>query len=210
MQCEYVIERLLEADQKTDELEQRKLTAHLETCDTCQDAWRGAVALRRVKTRPVRQPPAGLFQKVMAQATDSATATAGNTKFWTGAAAGGLLVAGIVFVVLSFGMLNVQPNNVTAPAAITMALGQQQEVSIAIDAERNLTNAKISVFISGGFEFVGFGERRELSWNTDLEKGVNKLTLPLEAVEAAAGQLLVRLELDGTLREFRVDLSIKG
>ena len=66
------------------------------------------------------------------------------------------------------------------------------------------------MFLSGGFEIVGFGDLRELTWSTDLEKGVNKLTLPLSAVAVAGGQLVVRLEHEGTTREFRVDLNITG
>jgi hypothetical protein len=89
-----------------------------------------------------------------------------------------------------------------------MALGERQDVDIAIDAERNLPNTLVNVTLSGGFEIVGFGEQQTLSWNTDLEKGVNKLTLPISAIGSGTGLLLVRLEHDGVGREFRVQLNV--
>ncbi len=210
MNCEDIIERLIRVDQSDDELEQRKLAAHLETCESCQDAWRGAIALRMVKNRPAQRPADGLFEAVVSYATRQPGRATGKSQFWLGAAAGGLLAAGVAFAILAFGIFTVPPDSGTATAAVTMALGEQQEVSIAIDAERDLPNTTVNVVLYGGFEIVGFGAQRELTWSTDLEKGVNKLTLPLSAVEAASGQVLVRLEHEGTHREFRIELNITG
>ena len=152
----------------------------------------------------------GLFEAVVSYATRQPGRATGKSQFWLGAAAGGLLAAGVVFAVLALGIFNAPPGNGNAMAAVAMALGEQQEVSIAIDAERDLPNTTVNVVLYGGFEIVGFGEQRELTWNTDLEKGVNKLTLPLSAVEAASGEVVVRLEHEGTHREFRIELNITG
>jgi hypothetical protein len=210
MKCEDVIERLIEAGNTEDEVTARKLAQHLEQCESCRDAIRGADAMRMLKNRPTLRAPEGFFRRTMAQVASQAQPAASGSRFWTGAAVGGLLAASVVIALFSFGILNVQPDTVDVPAAVSMALGEQQDVSIAIDAERDLPNTMVSVKLSGGFEIVGFGEQKELTWSIDLEKGVNKLTLPLSAVGAAGGQLVVRLEHEGTQREFRVNLNITG
>jgi len=208
MNCEDVIEQLLEAGNPQDELENRKLTGHVENCDSCRDALRGANAMRLVKNRPAHQPPDGLFTSVMAEATKPAPQAAGKSQFWAGTAVGGFLAAGIVMAIVSFGLFDSPPDSAVATPVVTMALGDQQEISIAIDAERDLLNTTVIVLVSGGVEIVGLGAQRELSWNTDLQKGVNKLTLPLTAVDLTEGHLVVRLEHEGTQRIFRVDLKI--
>ena len=164
--------------------------------------------MRLVKNRPAHQPPDGLFMKVMAQATKSVPKATGRSQFWAGTAVGGFLAAGIVIAIVSFGFFDSPPESMVATPIVTMALGDQQEISIAIDAERDLLNTTVNVLLSGGIEIVGLGAQRELSWNTDLQKGVNKLTLPLTAVDLAEGHLIVRLEHEGTQRVFRVDLKI--
>ena len=208
MNCEDVIEQVLEAGNLQDELENRKLTMHVEKCDSCRDALRGANAIRMVKNRRAHQPPDGLFTRVMAKATMPVPKAPGRSQFWAGTAVGGFLAAGIAIAIVSFGFFETPTDSVVATPIVTMALGGQQEISIAIDAERDLLNATVNVLLSGGIEIVGLGAQRELSWNTDLQKGVNKLTLPLTAVDVAEGHLIVRLEHEGTQRIFRVDLKI--
>ena len=64
---------------------------------------------------------------------------------------------------------------------------------VAIEADRPLQDATISILLSGDVQLEGFGDRRELSWTEDLDAGINKLTLPLKAVGESGGQLVVRL-----------------
>ena len=164
--------------------------------------------MRMVKNRPAQQPPDGLFTRVMAEATKPVPKASGRPQFWAGTAVGGFLAAGIAIAIVSLGFFDSPTDSVVATPIVTMALGGQQEISIAIDAERDLLNTTVNVLLSGGIEIVGLGAQRELSWNTDLQKGVNKLTLPITAVDLADGHLIVRLEHEGTQRIFRVDLKI--
>lgn len=164
--------------------------------------------MRMVKNRPAHQPPDGLFTRVMAEASKPVPQAPARSQFWAGTAVGGFLAAGIAIAIVSFGFFDTPSDSVATNPIVTMALGNQQEISIAIDAERDLLNATVNVLLSGGIEIAGLGAQRELSWNTDLQKGVNKLTLPLTAVDLAEGHLVVRLEHEGTQRIFRVDLKI--
>jgi hypothetical protein len=211
MNCEDVIEQLVETEEDAlSVLEQSKLVAHLNDCESCQDALRGANALRMVRNQPVRSAPDGLFDRVIVQATHSTDSAARRSQFWTGAAFGGLLAAGIAIAVVTLGGFQAPSSSLPEVPVVTMALGERQEVDIAIDADKDLPGTTVNVVLSGDFEFAGFGKQRELSWTTDLEKGVNRLTLPLLAVGETEGHLIVRLEHEGTRRVFRLDLNLSG
>ncbi len=211
MNCEDVIEQLVETDEDAlSVLEQSKLVAHLSDCEACQDALRGAKALRMVRKLPVRSAPDGLFDRVMSHATQSTGSSARRSQFWIGAAFGGLLAAGVAIAVVTLGIFRAPSSSLPEVPVVTMALGEQQEVNIAIDAEKDLPGTTINILLSGGFEIAGFGKQRELSWTTDLAKGVNRLALPLFAVSDSEGHLIVRLEHEGTRRVFRVNLNLSG
>jgi hypothetical protein len=211
MNCDDVIEQLLDAEEDAlSVLERSQLVAHLADCRSCQDALRAANALRMVRKEPVRSAPDGLFDRVMARATNAAIPGARKFQFWTGAAFGGLLAAGIAIAVVTLGTFRAPISSPPEVPVVTMALGEQQDINIAIDAEQDLPGTTVNVVLAGDFEIAGFGEQRELSWTTDLDKGVNKLALPLLAVGDTEGHLIVRLEHDGTRRIFRVNLNLSG
>jgi hypothetical protein len=211
MNCEDVIEQLLETEEDAlSVLEGNQLVAHLADCKSCQDALRGANALRMVRKQPVRSVPDGLFDRVMKHTTRSTNSAAKRSQFWIGAAFGGLLAAGIAIAVVTLGTFRAPISSPAEVPVVTMAMGEQQQVNIAIDADKDLPGTTVYVVLSGGFEIAGFGANRELSWTTDLEKGVNRLALPLQAVGDTQGHLIVRLEHEGTRRVFRVDLNLSG
>lgn len=211
MNCSDVIEQLLDTEEDAlSVLERSQLVAHLADCKSCQDALRAANALRMVRKKPIQSPPDGLFDRVMARATNAEIPDARRFQFWAGAAFGGLLAAGIAIAVVTLATLKAPISAPPEVPVVTMALGEQQEINIAIDAEQDLPGTTVNVVLSGDFEIAGFGKQRELSWTTDLEKGVNKLALPLLAVGDTDGHLIVRLEHEGTHRVFRVNLNLSG
>jgi hypothetical protein len=81
-------------------------------------------------------------------------------------------------------------------------------MNIAIEADRPLQGAEISILLSGDVEIDGFGERHELSWIDDLEPGVNQLTLPVRAIGAGGGQMVVRLNHPDSEQIFVVQLKL--
>ena len=83
-------------------------------------------------------------------------------------------------------------------------------MNIAIDTDRALQGATISILLAGDVELDGFGTRRELTWNTDLQAGVNKLTLPVRAVGAEGGQLVVRMTHPQSEQVYVVNLKLDG
>ena len=80
-------------------------------------------------------------------------------------------------------------------------------MNIAIEADRPLQDAKISILLSGDVEVDGYMDRHELSWVDDLEPGVNQLTLPIRAIGEGGGQMVVRLSHPDSEQIFVVQLK---
>jgi hypothetical protein len=81
-------------------------------------------------------------------------------------------------------------------------------MNIAIEADRPLQDAQISILLSGDVEVDGYVDRRELSWTDDLEPGVNQLTLPIRAIGERGGQLVVSLSHPESVQIFVVQLKV--
>ena len=210
MDCATVIEQLITANEAGNDLESRRLEEHLRHCSDCRREWRAATALRALRERPTAPPRPDLFDEITGNVATIGTRDTGRGQFWLGTAVGGLIAAGLATLVLTFGVFNNMPTPAATAPAVAMALGTPQDINIAIDAERDLVGTTVYVTLTDGFGIAGYGEERTLSWQTDLRSGVNKLTLPIVATATGTGQLVVRLEHEGSERLFRIDLQAKG
>ena len=129
-------------------------------------------------------------------------------RFWLGAGFGGVIAASLLAVAFALGMLAVpgQP----AVAEFMLSMEESRPMHLAIESDRPLQDATISILLSGDVQLEGFGDRRELSWTEDLDAGINKLTLPLKAVGDGGGQMVVRLSHPDSEQLFVVQLKLDG
>lgn len=211
MNCEDTYDRLVEMnDGSLAELEQRQLAAHLRDCDDCRAASQAVTALRQIAAQDEVLPPDGLFERVMRRSTNAGQRTASGSRFWLGTGLGAAAAAAAMVAVLATGIL---PESLRAPGdtpQYQVTLGEPRDLNVAIEMEKDLPGATITVVLDGGIELDGYAGQRELSWKTDLQAGVNKLTLPIVAVDNSGGQLLVQVEHDNKQRRFRIDLPLKS
>ncbi|MDZ7645468.1 MAG: hypothetical protein U5K76_15390 [Woeseiaceae bacterium] len=168
-----------------------------------------------------RSPPGGAFAPVddatgrsagargAAQQAGEGEAPA-RSRFWLGVGSGAAIAASLTVAILSSGLLDTASLPATEPAGFEVALGEPRNVNIAIEMPHDLPDAGITVALTGGIELQGYAGRRELSWTTDLEAGVNKLTLPLVAVDSQGGRLLVRVGHGDRERRFSMDVNLES
>jgi len=209
MNCEDTYDRLVAMkNESLAELERRQLIAHLESCEICQHTARAAAGLQIIKDQDKHTPAEGLFERVMQNAVQPAKGVSGGSKFWLGAGIGGALAASIMLAVMSLGLFSGPQQMPADIAEFQVSLNQARELNVAIDLERDLPGATVRIVLSGGVELDGYGNRRELSWTADLEAGVNKLTLPIVAINDLGGQLLVQVDHENRRITFRVDLKV--
>ncbi|MDH4107920.1 MAG: zf-HC2 domain-containing protein [Gammaproteobacteria bacterium] len=184
--------------------------AHAASCRDCADMLRGAEAMLLIRERDTGSAPADLFERTLDRATRRQRAGSGQARFWLGAGFGGAIAASLLAVAMSLGWLAPATVQVAPANEFLITLDQPRDMNIAIDTDRALTGATISILLAGDVELDGFGSRRELTWNTDLEAGVNKLTLPVRAIGAEGGQLVVRMSHPQSEQVYVVNLKIDG
>ena len=206
MRCEDIGPRLGEATEHPDRVGSRAVLEHLEGCPGCRDAMRAVSRLRAEREVPVPGPRRGALRRALRAAT--AEARGKRADFWRGLATGGAAAAGLA--VLS-AMLLLPASPPTPPAApeVTMALNTPRDVSIAIQAPAPLEDVEIRVTLRGAVDLRGFEGQRDIRWITDLEEGVNSLTLPVVATGEQGGQVQVVVHHGAKHKTFLVDVHAR-
>lgn len=207
MNCEDTNDRLVQMkNDSLTEIERRQFSAHLESCETCQHTARAAAGLQILKDQENHTPVEGLFEMLMQNAVQPAVRASRGTGFWLGA--GSALAAGVLLAVMSFWLITAPAPSPVEITTYQVSLDGPRDINIAIELEREMPGATLRVVLSGGIELDGYGSRRELTWTADLTKGVNRLTLPIMAINAMGGQLLVQVEHENRRKTLRVELRV--
>jgi hypothetical protein len=188
---------------------------HLAGCQACDDALRGAGALAllkaRLKAKDAGEPPPGLFEKILERLEKAPESNRAGRRFWAGTAFGGAIAAAFFAAAFALGWValpaTLSPDPVPDIAEFRVALGERRNLDLAIETDRVLEDARISILLAGSVELDGFGSRRELTWTSDLKAGVNKLSLPVVAIGQGGGQVIVRLSHPHSEQVFVVNLK---
>ena len=184
--------------------QRRACTIHIAACDDCANALEGASAMHSVRSWRTENAPDGTFDRVMSRTFDASERQSSGQRFWLGAGFGGAIAALLLAVAFALGMLAVPEE--AAVAEFYVSMDEARSMHVAIEADRPLQDATISIMLSGDVQIDGFGDRRELSWTDNLDAGVNKLTLPLIAIGEDGGQMVVRLNHPDSEQLFVVQL----
>ena len=182
---------------------------HIRRCPDCRDALQGARSLALLRGRDTGDVPAGLMGRI-SRSHCNAPASRLRGSFWLGSGFGGALAASLLTLALSMNWVGPADQQGNEIAEFIVALSEPRNMDIAIETDRALADANISILLSGGIELDGYGHRRELSWTTDLEAGVNRLSLPVLAVHPAGGQMIVRLDHPNSEQVFVVRLDTEA
>jgi hypothetical protein len=205
MKCEEAVEILRESKQAA-MLPLQAARAHLEGCTDCSAAMRAVATLRAEHSTPPPRMPAQSFARAMERATHVPHRELRRRRgFWLGTAVGGAMAAGIAIAVAVL-----WPQATTAPLgnpAVELALNEVRQVSMSLESPEALADAEIHVVLTGGVGLQGFAGQRELRWMTDLDRGVNQLTLPLVGLDAGGGQVTVEVYHGTKQRTFVIDVQ---
>lgn len=208
MHCEDIGPMLNQSLDRPESDAARRAAEHLESCASCNDALRAVARLREERARPVPAPRSGAFRRAVRAAAEAhGVGRRRDAGFWRGLAVGAAAAAGIAAaasMILSGGVADS-----VAPPAITLALHEPRAVSIAIDAPVPLREAEIQVMLRGAVDLQGFEGQRDIQWTTDLEQGINQLTLPVLATGVQGGQVQVVVTHGNRQKTFLVDVTIR-
>ena len=179
--------------------------AHLQRCGDCQRRLARVQALRAaLRNLPTPAPRPGFFEHALTRAQGSRAGRHPSWAYVTGAA-----LAASLALWIGFGRL---PDLLYAPAAkpigVTIALHQARTVQLAFNAERDLHQATLSIILPDGVELQGFPGQHQVSWQTNIARGANVLSLPLIAVSPSSGVLLARLQHGDRSTQLSVPLQV--
>lgn len=205
MRCEDIENLLNEhADAELTPAEQQAVEAHVASCDSCGGAWLAARALRQYRALPTPTPSATLIAKLAV--TRQPPAVTRRTSLWS-AAIGGALAASLVAVAFNYYRTAPADRARTVPS-LTMALHESRDVNVTIDSPEAVMEVDVRVVLAGGIELEGLAGRRELKWKTDLEAGINRLTLPIVAADSTGGRVLVSVGYGAKQQAFVVQIDV--
>jgi hypothetical protein len=204
MRCEDIEHLLDEHGEAGLTLGQRQdVDAHLAVCDDCSIAWLAARALSRQRGLATPAPSASSLARF---ASIRQSTTGRRTSRWV-AAVGGALAAGIALVALDYYFVTTEDRIRTVPS-LKMSLNETRDVSVTIDSPEAFTDVEVRILLAGGIELDGLGSRRELKWKTNLEPGINRLTLPIVASDSSGGRLSVAVAQGAQQRAFVVQIDV--
>jgi putative zinc finger protein len=190
-------------DGRLDALQRKSVQEHLELCPDCRHRHEHAVAVQKaVRSLTPPAPLPGFMDQALSRATRPSVGSGRPT--WRpvlGMALAASLVLGVALGVF----LTTRPEPVQT---VTLALDRPETVRLMFNSAKPLKAATLSLALPENVELVGYGDRRELSWQTDLREGGNLLQLPLIVRGAAKDDLVARLSHDGSTKMFRVKFEI--
>lgn len=190
-------------DGKLSAAEQAALQAHLQQCDSCRQQYASARELQQaLRDLPVPAPSPDFAHRVMQRATRPRdTAARGWLK---GSIAAGALITALFAGYLAGNLSGTGENN--GAITVTLSPQQTQTVQLAFHSKQALENVRLTLQLPEQIEIDGYPGRRELSWQTNLAQGSNRLQLPLILRDRnwQGGELIARLEHPCGQREFRI------
>jgi len=207
MRCELAMAMVTTASD--DEAARRAALAHVAACPDCRRASAALAALRADRERPVPRPPAGAVERALRRVTAAPPVMPRQRGFWLGAGVGAALAASVA-VAVTWALLDPAAVPRAAIPAVTFALNEVRNVNVAVDSPEPLMAAEIQVVLSGDIDIDGFAQQRELRWFSDLDRGVNQLTLPVIARSESGGQIVVAIVHGGKRRTFVVDVHAQS
>jgi len=208
MQCHEIALQLDDyLDRRLDAVLRQSIQEHLDGCVACRRRHQHAVALQAaMRALPAPAPRPGFVDQALSRASLAAADGARHTRR---AVVGTALAASLVLGVMAIGVfLATRP----APApvqTVTLTLEHPETLRLMFNSAESLSVATFSLTLPENVELVGYGNRRELTWQTDLREGGNLLQLPLVARGTATGEFVARLSHGAASKTFRLRIEVK-
>jgi ferric-dicitrate binding protein FerR (iron transport regulator) len=206
MRCEDAIETIRGAATAAS-VELREARTHAESCDDCRAAQRALDALREIRN----EPEPAFDERAVERAIDRAFRESPQRRyrrgFWSGMASGAALAAAVATMAVGISLFRGADDARTVPE-VRIALNQRSNVTMTLETVEALAGAEVRVELRGALALDGYEGQRELRWSTNLDRGVNQLTLPVVASQASGGQVLVEVTHGDKRRTFVLDVRV--
>ena len=183
-------------------LGRKSLEEHLERCADCRTRYEhSAAVLEAVRKLTPPAPHPGFIDQALSRATRPVPAAHSKWRPVIGMA----LAASLVLSVALGVFLATRPDPVQA---VVLTIDQPETVRLMFNSAKPLKAATLSLALPENVELVGYGGRRELSWQTDLREGGNLMQLPLVVRGVTKDDLVASLSHGGNSKTFRLKIDV--
>ena len=179
--------------------------SHAAACDDCQSALRALDAMRTLRETPAPIVDEGAIERAIDRALTS-PAPGYRRGFWSGLASGAAAAAAVAALAVGIWSLRSGGESSVAVPEVRLALNRPSDATVTLESLEPLVNAQVRSRLRGAVALDGYAGQRELSWSTDLDRGINQLTLPVVAIDASGGQVLVEVTHGDKRRTFVLDV----
>jgi hypothetical protein len=189
-------------DGQLEAVARQALETHLQQCPRCRlEHERAATLKAALRALPAPAPRPGFASAALARAVR------GGHDRWRPLVAMALAASLVLALAVA---LVVGTGPVPAPVqTVTLTLEQPETLRLKFNSAKALPVATLSLALPENLELVGYGARRELTWQADLKEGGNLLQLPLVARGAIKDELVARLSHGQSTKTFRVRIEIR-
>ena len=207
MNCVYVQSHLIElADGTLAPADSTAMHVHIAQCETCRTQWLAESHWRSAASRvPVPEIRADFAAQVFARARAAHPAAPRHgfrTGFITAMAAS---LALWVTAGLWTGTQSVTDNNQLP--VVRVALHQAGTIDLVFQSPEDFGVATIAMQLPENFEIAGQPGVRELTFESPIKRGNNRLAIPVVAIAPGAGDFLAKIQHLDKQKEFRVRLD---
>ena len=185
-------------DGRLEAAEQEPMRLHLQGCARCRRGYESAGSLR-VELRTLSAP--AMLPGFAAQALAKAVAAPAGAVPAMALAASLVLGVGVAAILFA-----VRPE--PAPT-VTLSVQQPENINLVFNAAKPLLGARLRLSLPENVQIVGYGDRRELTWRTDLHEGANLLQLPLVLHAKANGEFVAQLSHGVSSKTFRLKIETR-
>lgn len=204
-QCQSRIELML--DGTLSETEHTAVEHHLQRCHACR-AWLQQERAMRDELAALEVP--AMRQDFPAEALAQVRRLhAPERRQGFIAGFGSAVAAGLA---LWFAVLFISPSqeNDEALYSVSVSVGQVQHVNLVLNSPQQMEQASITLSLPEHAELDGYPGQRELTWTASLQKGKNRLSLPLRLASAEPGEIVARIRHAEGEKAFRLKLQVKA
>jgi hypothetical protein len=205
MRCEDAIEQIRRASSAAGDDLQAAMT-HAAACDDCRSALRAFDALQILRDAPAPNPSDGALERALDKAIAHGPVQRYRRGYWSGLVSGAALAATLAVLAIGLWIGSGTGEMPTAVPEVRLALNQPRAVTVTLESPEALANAEVRVELRGAIALDGYAGQRELRWMTNLDRGINQLTLPVMAIDATGGQVLVEVTHGEKRRTFILDV----
>ena len=184
----------------------QSVQAHLDACAECCEKYAKEQQLRDLlRSLPVTPAQPGFATKVVERAIQHEQARQKQRKgFYQGV---GVALAASIFLMVVIAVMPTADNS-RNDNGLRIALHETHNLKLAFYAHKNMQNATVSINLPENVALQGYPGEKQLTWQVNLKKGDNSLSLPIRALQLASGELVATIEHGKQLKVLKVNISI--